>query len=402
MSVHFVQATGRYVIRFRDTDGRNRNVTINEKNFRKYGQRLPERITKRVANKLEQAVLARETIADGSIRSIQRRQLLWLDVVARYLPPLLDETGRDTWESRPLNQRLENEKTYGRNQLDRMQRVLTVYLPAYLDQGKISWRRNGRRKHDHTTKVYTCTRPINGITRDNVAGFQIHLGQNGLAPATIRGYMMTLKTFLSWCVAHRYLPTSPAADVKLPPRKKREIRWLERDKVKALLKAVNGHSLEGPVRTILGLGVRRSEMIDLEWQDINYEADIVRVRGTKTNNAFREVPLSKGVAKYFQRLRRSKEVPNVLRNTDGSPWNKDSLNSALRRFRAAGFVSFDWNFQMLRATYGSLLVQQGVPVAHVSMALGQSDVRVTQGWYIGLGSTHVAPQISQAITRALS
>jgi len=383
-------------------DGRNRAVTVNAKNLMKYGQHVPDWITKRVAKKLEQAVLARETAMDGSIRSIERRRLLWLNVVARYLPPLYDETGRDTWKSRPAGQRLENEKTYSLNQLDRMQRVLAVYFPSYLDHNKVKWQQNGKRKHDRANKVYTCTRCIGNITREDVAGFQICLTQADLSSATVRSYMATLKTFLLWCYSRDYTITNPAADVKLPSPKRREIRWLDQKQANKLLKAVKGHALEGPVRTILGLGLRRSEMAELEWQDVNFNAGIVRVRGTKTKSAYREVPIPKMLVKYFRTLNQVEDIPNVLCNTEGGPWNKSSLNSSLRRFRAANYVSFDWNFQMLRATYGSLLVQQGIPIAHVSMALGHIDVRITQNWYIGLKSTHVAPQISIAINRALS
>lgn len=402
MSIHLVQSTGVYVIRIRDVDGHNRNITVNEKNLCKYDQPIPSRITERIARKLEQAVLARETMSNGSVRSRQKRNLLWLDIVARYLPPLVDDAGQDTWESRPLGEHLENEKTYSRNQLDRMQRVLTVYFPAYLEWGRIDWKKNGKRKHNHTTKGYACTRRIDNINPKDVAGFQIYLTQNGLAESTVRGYMITLKTFLSWCIVRRYLEKNPAADIKLPPNKKGEVRWLERDQVKKLLRAIKGCPLESPVRVILGLGLRRSEMINIEWRDVNFDVDIIRVRGTKTDNALREVPFPKDLAKYFQSLEQSEDVPNVLRNTVGHAWNKHSLNSSLRRFRKLDAVPFDWNFQMLRATYGSLLVQQGIPIAHVSMALGHSDVRITQRWYIGLRSTHVAPEISMAISRALS
>jgi hypothetical protein len=120
----------------------------------KYGQHVPERISERVAKKLEQAVLARETMVDGSLRAIDRRQLLWFDVVARYLPPLFNGTGQDTWQSRPAYQRLENERTYSHDQLDRMQRVLILYFPSYLDHKRITWERNGRRKHNRVRKVY--------------------------------------------------------------------------------------------------------------------------------------------------------------------------------------------------------------------------------------------------------
>lgn len=403
MSIHWDKIGQRYLVRFRDMDGHNRAVTVNAKNLMKYGQHVPDRITKRVAKKLEQAVLARETAMDGSIRSIKRRRLLWLDVVARYLPPLLDGSGCDTWRSRPHGNHLENEKTYSRNQQDRMQRILTVYFPAYLEHGRIGWRRRGRRKHDRAESVYACTRHIDSIAREDVAGFQIYLARDAvLSPASVRGYMNTLKTFLSWCRKRDYVITNPAADVKSPPATKREVRWLDREKAKILLKAIKGHSLEWPVQAILGLGLRRSEMIRLEWSDINFNVAIVRVRGTKTSTALREVPLPKKLAKYLQTHAQTEGVSNVFCNTNDQPWNKDSLNSSLRRFRASKQVPFDWNFQMLRATYGSLLVQQGIPIAHVSMALGHSDVRITQNWYIGLKSTHVAPQISLAINQALS
>ncbi|MCG7853934.1 MAG: tyrosine-type recombinase/integrase [Methanosarcinaceae archaeon] len=403
MSIHWDALGGRYIIRFRDCTGTNRAVTVNAKNLVKYGQHLPARITERVAKKLEAAILARETADDGSIRSAERQRLLWLDAVARYLPPLLHKDGSDTWEARPVGQRLENEKTYSRNQLDRMHRILAVYFPSYLEHDRVKWERRGKRNHHRVAEVYSCARRIGSISREDVAGFQIYLTSEGrLAPSSVRGYVGTLKTFLMWCHKRDYILANPGIDVKLPSGKNHEVRWLEAERAKNLRKATKDHLLEGPVRAILGLGLRRSEMINLEWSDINYDAGIVRVRGTKTDQALREIPLPGMLVAYFKKLKRLEDVQNVLLNGSGRPWNRNSLNSALRRFRAAKYVPFDWNFQMLRATYGSLLVQQGVPISHVSMALGHADVRITQKWYIGLKSTHVAPEISKAINRALS
>ena len=213
--------------------------------------------------------------------------------------------------------------------------------------------------------------------------------------------MLTLKTFLSWCSRRDYFLTNPAQDLTLPPRKKKEVQWLDEKKANDLQKAVEGHPLEGPVRTILGLGLRRGEMINLEWDDVNFEAGLVRVRGTKTASALRTVPLATSLANLFRSLPHSKEFPNVLLNGGGKPLNKDGLSTAIRRFLAARRTPFRWNWQMLRATYGSLLVQEGIPMAHVSLVLGHSDVRVTQGWYIGLSSADVSPMIAKAISRAL-
>jgi hypothetical protein len=50
MSVNWEEAAKRYVVRFRDVDGRHRTVTVNAKNLDKYGLSIPTRITERVAN----------------------------------------------------------------------------------------------------------------------------------------------------------------------------------------------------------------------------------------------------------------------------------------------------------------------------------------------------------------
>ena len=88
MSIHWDETGRRYVVRFRDCSKKNRVVTVNLKNLLRYGQHVPDRITVRVAKRLEEAILACETAVDGSIRSAERRQLLWFDVVARYLPSI--------------------------------------------------------------------------------------------------------------------------------------------------------------------------------------------------------------------------------------------------------------------------------------------------------------------------
>jgi hypothetical protein len=44
MSVNLEEAAKRYVVRFRDVDGRHRMVTVNAKNLDKYGLSIPTRI----------------------------------------------------------------------------------------------------------------------------------------------------------------------------------------------------------------------------------------------------------------------------------------------------------------------------------------------------------------------
>jgi len=399
VSLHLDKTSGRYVVRFRDADGCNRRVTVNETNLTKYGQHVPNRITERVAKRLERAVLAQETAPDGSARTQVRQRMLWMEVLARYLPPLLDANGRDKWEHRPKMHPLENERSYPRNELENMQRVLAIYFPSYLEYGKIRWRRTASRRHGRAEAVHACSKPMGSVTIEDIVGFQRYLAEQKLAPTTVRDYVALVRGFLGWCVERHYLHENPATKLKLPSRTVREVKWLEREQARTLLNGVKGHPLEGPVRTVLGLGLRLTEMTGLEWRDINFDKGIVRVRGTKTKNALREVPLPMKLARYFKGLELS-ESPHVLLNTKGMPWCKASLNCSIRRFRSRNHLGFHWCFQMLRATYGSILVLDKIPIAHAALVLGHGDVRTTQRWYLGLNSTHVAPEIARVINKA--
>lgn len=177
------------------------------------------------------------------------------------------------------------------------------------------------------------------------------------------------------------------------------IEYLDENEVRTLRVTVEGTTLDGPVRVILGLGVRRAEMLRLRWTDINFEKSQVVVRGTKSRNSLRVVPLPDALAKYLRSLPRADKHPCVLSNSEGNQWTGDGLNTALRRFHDTNRLPFHWYFQMLRRTYGSLLVKRGVPIAHVSKVLGHADVRITQRWYIGLTSEDVSPLILDAINR---
>ena len=108
MSIHWDKAANQYVIRFRDAQNRNRNITVNVKNLKKYSLPIPNRITERVAKRLEAEILRQKISADGRIHGIRNQSMMYLDIVARYIPPLIDKKDKDKWEHRQKLQPLEN------------------------------------------------------------------------------------------------------------------------------------------------------------------------------------------------------------------------------------------------------------------------------------------------------
>ncbi len=354
MSVHIERRTGRFIVRQRDQHGKNHTITANPANLRRFGMPVPEKITKWHARRLDREVaLAFGTgiPADEPPTPPGSDDATLGDAIKEYLATELPSEG------------------FSKSHRDRVRLSLGGYL-----RGIVS---------NDVLLAEVDVRAINRLR----AGLQ----RRGLSKVSVRAYFDDVKTFFRWCVAGRKIGRSPFDAAKAPPKSYGEVKYLRQAEVARLLPAVAGDPLEGPVVGILNTGARKSEFTRLRWSDFNFAQGIVRIRGSKTPQAVRQVPLTETLTHYLSRFKRPADLEeHAFTNTRGRSWTASGLSSALKRFRRDSGLGFGWNFQVLRATYGSLLALKGIPLAHVAQLLGHSDVRVTQRWYVGLAAEDIA------------
>ncbi len=67
-----------------------------------------------------------------------------------------------------------------------------------------------------------------------------------------------------------------------------------------LLEALRGHDLEAIITLALVTGMRRDELLELQWQDVDLEKRELRVRNTKTKSSQRMIHLTQGVAEALR------------------------------------------------------------------------------------------------------
>lgn len=89
--------------------------------------------------------------------------------------------------------------------------------------------------------------------------------------------LRTLKAALSHAVRLKYLRTNPACEIKpekapLPPR-----RVLSPEECRKLLKACSGGYWKAVIYTALTTGMRRGELLHLEWQDVDLTTGMIQV-----------------------------------------------------------------------------------------------------------------------------
>ena len=247
---------------------------------------------------------------------------------------------------------------------------------------------------------------VDEITLENVNAFHRFLESGGYSEQSVRGYMVDVRAFLNAMVEAGQLSQSPAKGHRLPPcEPARDLAILGEGEVQRLLellgdpltadlKSARGEPLTragilGPAfQAALFLGLRRSEIGKLRWEDVDMVKRVVHVRGARKNQARQErrrlVPIPPQLVDYFKLKARTCDF--VFTNSLGEPWTNDAMSTALRRFRGEyeAKLGSSIGFQILRRTYGSMLYRAGSTIDQVAEFLGHTETRTTRLWYAKL------------------
>ena len=185
-----------------------------------------------------------------------------------------------------------------------------------------------------------------------------------------------------------------------------DIRYLNGDELEALLCSVPDTELGRLERalyvTAAMTGLRRGELLTLRWQDVDFDAGVVRVRRTYSRGEFRTpksrrsnraVPLAERVTAA---LLLHKEVTNFSTDSDlvfAHPEHGHALDPSRvrKRFiaaaRRAGLRPV--RFHDLRHSFATRMAAAGAPLRAIQEWMGHSDQRTTMIY------SHFAPDLTQ-------
>lgn len=165
-------------------------------------------------------------------------------------------------------------------------------------------------------------------------------------------------------------------------------RFLSEDEEARLLAECQPH-LYRVVVTAIHTGLRRSELLSLCWNNINFEHRLVTVEAAYSKNGeARSVPISLRLTQILEPIRIAALNAPVFLNGDGKPYRDvtTSFNSAVRR---AGIL--DFTFHDLRHTFASRLVMRGVDLTTVKELMGHKHIHMTLRYaHLSPGHKHSA------------
>lgn len=232
-----------------------------------------------------------------------------------------------------------------------------------------------------------CQLNFENLTAQEIASYRDRRLRT-VRPATVHREIALMAHAID--TAHREwgirLPKNPAREVRKPSNNAARDRRLhpgELERIEAAAEATRNEEVLLAVRLALATGLRRGELLSLEWRHINLASRLAYIPTTKTGHA-RSVPLAESAARMLQ-IRDPKTgkvfaiTPNALRKS----WT--------RILQRAGIV--DLRFHDLRHEAITRFFELGLSLPEVAMISGHRDPRMLLR-YTHLQAGQIAEKLS--------
>ena len=166
---------------------------------------------------------------------------------------------------------------------------------------------------------------------------------------------------------------NPVKQVKFFQERQYVMKILDREEINQLIDAATDH-LKPILIIAVSTGMRKGEIFNLRWSDIDFVDHYIHIKETKSN-VMREIPMNTIVAATLKNIERKSEF------IFPSSWSKKHkhINDIFRLFKAACKKAGieDLRFHDLRHTAATLMVTGGVPLVTVSQILGHATIHMT-------------------------
>ena len=247
------------------------------------------------------------------------------------------------------------------------------YIENYAKVNKRSWKTDEymlkRVKEFFNEK---CLHEIDSLLIDQ---FRASILKEGITKSTANRYMALLKSMFNLSIEWGYLKTNPVKVKFFSEKDNLKERILSREEEQSLLEACSTH-LKPIVLTALHTGMRKGEILNLKWSQVDFTNMVIKVENTKSGKP-RFIPINGYLLEELMRLKKQSGKSNyVFLYPDSGKPLKDVKRSFPGAVRRSGIREL--RFHDLRHTFASRLVAKGVDLITIKELLGHHSVRITE------------------------
>ena len=247
-------------------------------------------------------------------------------------------------------------------------------------------------KYPHLTKISQ----LNVKIFENYKTFRKKLGK---ANKTINMEIDTIRSMFNLAIKWGYAKDNPVTGITmLKEDNHKKPRFLSEDEIKLLLDNC-GAELYSIFFTFIYSGMRKSELENLEWNDIDFIRRKIKIRvkdSWRPKTTEREIPINDSLFSLLKKHKTKNKKGGYVFRYNGEKIPENLLRKKLMQITKRIGIEDVTKIHSLRHTFASHLIMKGVDLPTVSKLLGHSDIQTTM-IYAHLADKHVEQAVEKLL-----
>lgn len=233
-----------------------------------------------------------------------------------------------------------------------------------------------------------CVKDIIDAQEEDLAGYIDGLREKGKSVATVSRSIASLKCLYTHLTIKRYITDNPST--KLAPEKSEQKlpEILTSEEVDLLLSQpecidAKGFRDKAMLELLYATGIRVTELIDLDLEDVNLPAGVIRCRGKDKERVIPLYPKAiKAISEYLDIVRPQMiAMPDekaLFVNVSGERMSRQGFWKLIKHYQKKAGIEKDITPHTLRHSFAAHLLENGADIHSIQEMLGHADVSSTQ------------------------
>lgn len=226
------------------------------------------------------------------------------------------------------------------------------------------------------------------VGQDNISAYLAYLNREGRSSATVSRNLASLRNFYAYIVSSGFLTETPVVDVHIERGDKKLPQILNSKEIELLLEQPSMTDAKGirdkaMLETMYATGIRVTELIDLDIDDVNIDLGVIKCSGNKKTRVIPLYPSALHALKMYVLTVRKGILADpsetaLFVNVSGSRISRQGFWKILKHYQTVAGIEKEITPHTLRHSFAVHLLENGADLSSLQELMGHCDISSTQ------------------------
>lgn len=227
------------------------------------------------------------------------------------------------------------------------------------------------------------------VHQDTISDYLAHLQAEGRSGATASRTLASLKNFYAYLQSNGFMDVSPiSGEIRVERGEKKLPQILTGKEVELLLSQpacvdAKGYRDKAMLEVMYATGIRVTELIELDVENVNLELGIIRCNGSKKSRVIPLYPAAlRALSVYLKEVRAvmlaDPSEKALFVNVSGARMSRQGFWKILKYYQVKAGIEKEITPHTLRHSFAVHLLENGADLGSLQELMGHSDISSTQ------------------------